>query len=196
MDGRREEALPWLARAADRYRESYPLAPQGSWGRPIGALKADPSRRPVRGRIGRALGAGRRGCSVGVADRPLRGLPRAARARARRRAAARAHARRPRRLSQGIVAEALRALASGDAQAYDGAVRSVLAPSRPARIISRTFRSPTPPSCCKRSQRRAGSRSSSSPTSCRRLGLRGRGQAATREGAGSGTSPRANADRR
>jgi hypothetical protein len=40
MDGRRDGAADWLARAADRYRESFPEAPAGSWGRPIGAVKA------------------------------------------------------------------------------------------------------------------------------------------------------------
>ncbi len=30
----------WFARAAERYRESWEHAPPGSWGRPIGALKA------------------------------------------------------------------------------------------------------------------------------------------------------------
>lgn len=30
----------WLHRAADRWRESYADAPPGSWGRPIGAIKA------------------------------------------------------------------------------------------------------------------------------------------------------------
>ena len=40
MDGRRGEAAEWLGRAAGRYRESFPEAPPGSWGRPIGALKA------------------------------------------------------------------------------------------------------------------------------------------------------------
>jgi tetratricopeptide (TPR) repeat protein len=40
MDGRRDEAGTWFARAADRYRESFPEAPPGSWGRPIGAVKA------------------------------------------------------------------------------------------------------------------------------------------------------------
>lgn len=34
------EAHEWLARAADRYRESFEQAPPGSWGRPIGAIKA------------------------------------------------------------------------------------------------------------------------------------------------------------
>jgi tetratricopeptide (TPR) repeat protein len=40
MAGRRDQAAEWLARAADRYRESFADAPPGSWGRPIGALKA------------------------------------------------------------------------------------------------------------------------------------------------------------
>lgn len=35
-----DEAREWLARAADRYRESFEQAPPGSWGRPIGAMKA------------------------------------------------------------------------------------------------------------------------------------------------------------
>jgi hypothetical protein len=40
MDGRREEAAGRLVRAAERYRESFAEAPPGSWGRPIGAMKA------------------------------------------------------------------------------------------------------------------------------------------------------------
>jgi tetratricopeptide (TPR) repeat protein len=40
MLGRREEAAEWFDHAARRYRESYEHAPPGSWGRPIGALKA------------------------------------------------------------------------------------------------------------------------------------------------------------
>jgi hypothetical protein len=40
MLGRREDARAWLVRAADTYRESWPDAPAGSWGRPIGALKS------------------------------------------------------------------------------------------------------------------------------------------------------------
>jgi hypothetical protein len=37
---RGEDARDWLARAAERYRESWQDAPPGSWGRPIGAMKA------------------------------------------------------------------------------------------------------------------------------------------------------------
>jgi hypothetical protein len=40
MAGAREAAAEWLVRAAERYRESYADAPRGSWGRPIGAVKA------------------------------------------------------------------------------------------------------------------------------------------------------------
>jgi hypothetical protein len=40
MAGEREVAAGWFGRAADRYRESWADAPPGSWGRPIGALKA------------------------------------------------------------------------------------------------------------------------------------------------------------
>jgi hypothetical protein len=40
MLGDRAAAAEWLARAAERYRESYDDAPPGSWGRPLGAMKA------------------------------------------------------------------------------------------------------------------------------------------------------------
>jgi len=40
MAGRRDEAAARLTRAAERYRESFVDAPPGSWGRPIGAIKA------------------------------------------------------------------------------------------------------------------------------------------------------------
>ena len=35
-----KDAREWLERAAERWRESYADAPAGSWGRPIGAVKA------------------------------------------------------------------------------------------------------------------------------------------------------------
>ena len=40
MQGRDAEAAGWFTRSAERYRESWPDAPAGSWGRLIGALKA------------------------------------------------------------------------------------------------------------------------------------------------------------
>ena len=40
MAGDTEVGREWFARAVERYRESYELAPPGSWGRPIAILKA------------------------------------------------------------------------------------------------------------------------------------------------------------
>ena len=40
MAGNTEFAREWFGRAVERYRESFPLAPPGSWGRPIGMLKS------------------------------------------------------------------------------------------------------------------------------------------------------------
>jgi hypothetical protein len=40
MLGDDDAAHDWLGRAAARYRESFDEAPPGSWGRPIGAIKA------------------------------------------------------------------------------------------------------------------------------------------------------------
>ncbi len=40
MAGDTEAAREWFGRAVERYRESYELAPAGSWGRPIAILKA------------------------------------------------------------------------------------------------------------------------------------------------------------
>jgi hypothetical protein len=40
MQGNRDEAFEWLHRAAEAYRVSLADAPAGSWGRPIGAMKA------------------------------------------------------------------------------------------------------------------------------------------------------------
>ena len=40
MAGGVEEGREWLLRAAETYRRSWPDAPPGSWGRPIGAMKS------------------------------------------------------------------------------------------------------------------------------------------------------------
>ena len=40
LAGERAGAVDWLDRACERYRESYELAPAGSWGRPIAIVKA------------------------------------------------------------------------------------------------------------------------------------------------------------
>ena len=130
MDGRDGEAREWLARSAERHRESYAGAPSGSWGRLIGALKArllagdaegaavdarwalDQLGSGVESPVGRyaqvlaLLALGRDGEAEPVA-RSLTGEPPDA--------------------FPADVAAALRALATGDAAAYDAAVRAVLA---------------------------------------------------------------------
>lgn len=40
MGGDTKEAREWFARAVENYRESYELAPPGSWGRPIAIIKS------------------------------------------------------------------------------------------------------------------------------------------------------------
>ena len=40
MNGNTSSAGEWFAKAADRYRESFELAPPDSWGRPIAIVKA------------------------------------------------------------------------------------------------------------------------------------------------------------
>jgi hypothetical protein len=40
MAGDTDRAREWFDRAVARYRESFPLAPPGSWGRPIATIKA------------------------------------------------------------------------------------------------------------------------------------------------------------
>jgi hypothetical protein len=40
MKGDTASAREWFDRAVDRYRESFAIAPPGSWGRPIGMIKA------------------------------------------------------------------------------------------------------------------------------------------------------------
>ena len=64
MLGRRENAAAWLIRAADTYRESWPSAPPGSWGRPIGAMKS----RLIAGDLAGARGDARWALDAGAAD--------------------------------------------------------------------------------------------------------------------------------
>jgi len=64
MVGRREEGDAWLRRAADRYRESWPDAPLGSWGRPIGAMKS----RLIAGDLEGARGDARWALDASAAD--------------------------------------------------------------------------------------------------------------------------------
>jgi hypothetical protein len=64
MAGRPDEAAARLTRAADRYRESFADAPPGSWGRPIGAIKA----RLIAGDWDGAADDARWTLAVGAAD--------------------------------------------------------------------------------------------------------------------------------
>lgn len=69
MLGRREEANEWLVRAAETYRRSWPDAPPGSWGRPIGAMKS----RLIAGDLAGAREDARRTLDAGAAqsDSPI-----------------------------------------------------------------------------------------------------------------------------
>jgi len=127
MDGRAAEAAMWFARAAERYRESFEGAPPGSWGRPIGAIKsrllggdwpgaeADARWAPEAGSAEAESPIGRYAASLALLvlgrDEEARPL---------------AESTRNRDDFPPDVADALAALASGDAAAYETAVRSVL----------------------------------------------------------------------
>jgi hypothetical protein len=127
MLGRDEEAAQWLGHAAARWRESFTDAPPGSWGRPIGAIKAlllAGDREGAKGAASWALEAG-----AGTGESPIG-----------RYAATLAHLvlgqdedARTRAISirgrddfPGDVADALAALAAGDGTGYVAAVASVL----------------------------------------------------------------------
>jgi len=128
MAGRPDEGREWLLRAAERYRESWPDAPPGSWGRPIGAMKS----RLIAGDLEGArtdavwaLDAGAEGSEspIGTYAAALARLVRGDDTDARRLAA---------RLSgrddiPSAVAESLDALARSEAEGYAAAVRDLLA---------------------------------------------------------------------
>jgi len=127
MAGRPDEATAWFARAAERYRESFAEAPAGSWGRPIGAVKArllagewdgaladaewalDVDARHAESPIGRYAAS----LALLVLDQDDEALVQAASIQSRDDFPA-------------DVADALAALALRDASAYGPAVRSVL----------------------------------------------------------------------
>lgn len=127
MDGRRDEAAMWLARAAERYRESFADAPAGSWGRPIGAIKAcviagDWARAEDDARWALEAGAAEAESPIGryaaclallALGRDAEALPLAA-------------SLQGREDFPGDVADALTALASRGDAVYHAAVRSVL----------------------------------------------------------------------
>jgi hypothetical protein len=127
MAGEREVAAGWFGRAADRYRESWADAPPGSWGRPIGALKArvlaaDWAGAGDEARWALDAGAGDAESSIGryaaaLASAVLEDWP-----------AARLHADaiRTRDDFPAAVGDALATLAAEDVVAYTEAVEAVL----------------------------------------------------------------------
>jgi len=127
MAGRDEAARVWLLRAAERYRESWPLAPPGSWGRPIGAMKS----RLIAGDADGALEDARWALEAGAAESesPI-GLYAAALARLVRgedaEAAELAGALEGRDDFPASVADTLVALSAGDASRFEVAIRALL----------------------------------------------------------------------
>lgn len=127
MLGRTEESTAWLLRSAERYRESWPDAPPGSWGRPIGAMKA----MLLAGDLGGARADARWALEAGAAgsESPI-GRYAAALARLvlgdDAEAAVLASVLRERDDFPGPVAEALAGLAEGDAAGYETAIRALL----------------------------------------------------------------------
>jgi hypothetical protein len=127
MDDRLGEASDWLHRAAERYRESIVGAPPGSWGRPIGAMKAlviagDWEGAEEAARWALDLGAPEADSPIGryAGSLALLVLGRDADARAL------AASLRERDDFPGDVADALVTLAASDRPAYVLAVESVL----------------------------------------------------------------------
>jgi hypothetical protein len=128
MLGRREEATSWLLRAAERYRESWEDAPPESWGRPIGAMKCrllagdhDGARADASWAL--AAGAADSASPIGRYAAAMAGLILGEDARA----AGLAAGVQGRDDFPGAVADSLAALAVGDAESYEAAVRALVA---------------------------------------------------------------------
>lgn len=128
MAERTEEAREWLVRAAERYRESWPDAPPGSWGRPIGAIKS----RLIAGDREGALEDARWALGAGAAksESPI-GSYAATLAQLVLgedvQAATLAETLVGREDFPAVVADTLVALSAGDEAAYDSAIRALLA---------------------------------------------------------------------
>lgn len=126
--GRRDEGREWLLRAAEQYRQSWSDAPPGSWGRPIGAMKAcliardlDGARDDARWALeaGAAASEGPIGRYAAVLARLV--LDEDAQA------GSLAGALRGRDDFPPAVADSLESLARGDGEGYGAAVRELLA---------------------------------------------------------------------
>ena len=128
MLGRRAEADDWLVRAAETYRRSWPDAPAGSWGRPIGAMKS----RLIAGDLDGARADAEWALEAGAAtsDSPI---GRYAAALARLVLGEDSEAGALAQLLVGAesippaVADALAALAARNAPAYETAIRALVA---------------------------------------------------------------------
>jgi hypothetical protein len=128
MLGRSDEGATWLRRAAERYRESWPLAPPGSWGRPIGAMKSHLIARDREGANADARWALEAGAaeSEGLIGRYAAALARLV-LNADSEAGEDAAKLRGRDDFPAPVADSLAALAASDAGAYDAAIHALLA---------------------------------------------------------------------
>lgn len=127
MLGRGDEAREWLDRAATRWRESWEHATETSWGRPIGAIKAE----LIAGRGDKAAGYARWALELGTvdADSPIGRYAAALALLALERwdeAAAVAATLRDRDDFPPDVADALAAIAAADAADYGAALGRVL----------------------------------------------------------------------
>jgi hypothetical protein len=128
MAGRDEEARGWLLRAAERYRESWPDAPAGSWGRPIGAMKS----RLIAGDLEGARQDARWALEAGASDSesPIGRYAAALACLVLGRdaeAGELAETLAGRDDFPATVAETLAPLAAGDAAGYETAIRSLVA---------------------------------------------------------------------
>lgn len=128
MLGRGDDAKSWLLQAAERYRESWPDAPLGSWGRPIGAMKSRLIAGDLEGAhadAGWALDAGAAGSESPIGSYAaalahlVRGEDDAA--------AALTGTLRDRDDFPRVVADTLAALSASDPAGYEAAIRALLA---------------------------------------------------------------------
>jgi tetratricopeptide (TPR) repeat protein len=127
MLGRHDQAAAWFERAAERYRESFQSAPPGSWGRPIGAMKAlilagDWAEAEEAARWALEAGAAESDSPIGRYAASLASLVLGRPAEAREHA----DAVRTREDFPNDVGDALAFLAAEDVAGYEKAVESVL----------------------------------------------------------------------
>ena len=129
MQGRQAEAAGWLERSAEFFRRSLPDAPPGSWGRLIGAVKARLLAGDTEGARGDARwaleqGPAESGSPIGLYAAVLALLVLGEDENAV--ALAEGLRREPPEVFPRDVADALAALAAGDADAYREAAGRVL----------------------------------------------------------------------